>query len=606
MPEHAALQPRQSRVRISDVRPQVDCARYAVKRVVGEPVTVSAVVIADGHDQLRAELTFRLTGTRRWTRLPMLPSGEDPDRFVATFVTDRCGVWEFSVAAWIDVAATWRDELRRKVDAGQIDLAAELEEGTALLGTEIVDVGTGLATTAAVVASKTSLTRSLPVVAEPVLAEFGAWYELFPRSFGGFDGVRKVLPEIAELGFDVVYLPPIHPIGTTNRKGRNNTLVAAPGDPGSPWAIGGPDGGHKAVHPELGTLGDFDRLVARARELGLEIALDFALQCSPDHPWLTKHPEWFAWRPDGSIKYAENPPKRYQDIVNFRFDGPRSKQLWEALLGVVQHWVRHGVRVFRVDNPHTKPFAFWEWLITAVHRESPEVVFLAEAFTRPALMNTLAKLGFSQSYTYFTWRNEAAELAEYIEELSARADWFRPNFFVNTPDILHEYLQDGGQPAFEARTVLATTLSPSWGLYSGFERVERVAIARGSEEYINSEKYECRAGHVGGTLGPLIRRCNEIRRSSPVFRRVDNATFLGTAHDKVIAYAKGRGPDAILVCVNLDPYAFSECLVDVPGSLDLKSSFPVVDMLTGAEYEWHLGGNYVRLPPGGAHVMAVR
>jgi starch synthase (maltosyl-transferring) len=606
MPEHAALQPRQSRVRISDVHPQVDCARYPVKRVVGESVTVSAIVITDGHDQVRAELSFRLTGTRRWTRLAMLPSADDDDRFVAAFPVERCGVWEFSVAAWIDVAATWRDELRRKVDAGQADLTAELDEGAGILGEPITDAEAGLATTASVVASKTSLTRPLPVIVEPVLAAFGAWYELFPRSFGGFEGVRKALPEIAELGFDVVYLPPIHPIGTTNRKGRDNALVAGPGDPGSPWAIGSAEGGHKAVHPELGTMRDFDRLVAAARELGLEIALDFALQCSPDHPWLKKHPEWFSWRPDGSIKYAENPPKRYQDIVNFRFDGPRSKQLWEALLGVVQHWIAHGVRVFRVDNPHTKPFAFWEWLIAAVHRDAPDVVFLAEAFTRPAVMSTLAKLGFSQSYTYFTWRVTAAELTDYLQELGPRADWFRPNFFVNTPDILHEYLQEGGQPAFEARTVLAATLSPAWGLYSGFERVERVAVMPGSEEYLHSEKYECRAGRVGGALAPLIRRCNEIRRASPVFRRVDNATFLGTAHDKVIAYAKGRGTGAVLVCVNLDPCCFSECLVDVPGSLDLASSFAVVDLLSGAEYEWHLGGNYVRLPPGGAHVLAVR
>ena len=313
------------------------------------------------------------------------------------------------------------------------------------------------------------------MVVEPTLAAFGAWYELFPRSFGGFDGVRAVLPEIADLGFDVVYLPPIHPIGTTNRKGRNNVLSASPADPGSPWAIGGPEGGHTAVHPELGTLDDFDRLVARAGELGLEIALDFAVQASPDHPWLQKHPEWFSWRPDGSIKYAENPPKRYQDIVNFDFDGPEAKQLWEALLGVVEHWVDHGVHMFRVDNPHTKPFAFWEWLIETVHADHPEVVFLAEAFTRPAVMDTLAKLGFSQSYTYFTWRNSRRELEEYVSELAAKADWFRPNFFVNTPDIFHAYLQEGGRPAFAARTVLAATLAPSWGMYSGFERATGVA-----------------------------------------------------------------------------------------------------------------------------------
>ena len=597
---------RADRVLISQVSPQVDCARYAVKRVVGEPVEVAATVVADGHDQVRAELAFRLVGARRWTRVAMLPSRDDVDRFVATFVADGCGTWEFTVAAWIDLGASWRDELRRKVEAGQTDLAPELAEGAELLDTAIADAETGLATTASVVASKVSLPRRLRVVVEPTLAAFGAWYELFPRSFGGFDGVAKVLPEIAGLGFDVVYLPPIHPIGTTNRKGRNNSLVAAPDDPGSPWAIGSAEGGHEAVHPELGTLADFDQLVARARELGLEIALDFALQCSPDHPWLKKHPEWFSWRPDGSIKYAENPPKRYQDIVSFRFDGPQPKQLWEALLCVVQHWIAHGVRVFRVDNPHTKPFAFWEWLIASVHRDSPEVVFLAEAFTRPAVMSTLAKLGFSQSYTYFTWRNTAAELREYIEQLSGEADWFRPNFFVNTPDILHEYLQKGGRAAFEARTVLAATLSPAWGMYSGFERLERLAAQPGSEEYLDSEKYTCRDGKVGGPLAPLVERCNEIRRSSSVFRRIDNATFLETANDNLIAYAKGRGRDAIIVCVNLDTSSYAEGLAVVPDALDLPPAFAVVDMLSGAEYDWHAGGNYVRLPPGGAHVFAAR
>jgi starch synthase (maltosyl-transferring) len=408
------------------------------------------------------------------------------------------------------------------------------------------------------------------------------------------------------MGFDVVYLPPIHPIGTTNRKGRNNALVAAPDDPGSPWAIGGPDGGHKAVHPELGTLDDFDRLVERARELGLEIALDFAVQCSPDHPWLEKHPEWFAWRPDGSVKYAENPPKRYQDIVNVDFDSSRARQLWEALLGVVEHWIGHGVRVFRVDNPHTKPFAFWEWLITTVHEDHPEVVFLAEAFTRPAVMSTLAKLGFSQSYTYFTWRNTRTELETYIGELSAQTDWFRPNFFVNTPDIFHEYLQHGGQPAFEARTVLAATLSPSWGMYSGFERAAGVAMRPGSEEYRDSEKYQCTDGEVGGELSRLVRRCNEIRHASDVFRHVDNATFLETAHDRIVGYVKGRGTDAIIVCVNLDPHDDAEGLAILPATLDLPADFGVVDLLSGDRHEWRIGGNYLRLPPGAAHVLAVR
>ncbi|HEX4493654.1 MAG TPA: alpha-1,4-glucan--maltose-1-phosphate maltosyltransferase [Acidimicrobiia bacterium] len=605
MPERTPKEPRAPRLVLSDVRPQVDCARYAVKRVSGETVDVSAVAITDGHDIVRAELGYRAAGTRRWTRVPMLPTVEDSDRFAASFLVDAPGLWEFTVSAWIDRAATWRDELRRKVDAGQADVAGELAEGATLLAVDIPDAETGLATTASVIESKVSLTRALPVVVERPIAAFGAWYELFPRSFGGFAGVERALPEIADLGFDVVYLPPIHPIGTTNRKGSNNTLSAAAADPGSPWAIGGPEGGHKAVHPDLGTLADFDRLVLHAREFGLEIALDFALQCSPDHPWLKKHPEWFSWRADGSIKYAENPPKRYQDIVNFRFDGPKSKQLWEALLGVVQHWVAHGVRIFRVDNPHTKPFAFWEWLIASVHRESPDVVFLAEAFTRPAVMSTLAKLGFSQSYTYFTWRNDARELAEYVTELAGQSDWFRPNFFVNTPDILHEYLQHGGRAAFEARTVLAATLSPSWGMYSGFERIDNVAVAPGSEEYLDSEKYQLRVGKVGGALSSLVRRCNEVRRASPVFRRVDNVTFLASANDALLAYVKREGRDAVITCVNVDPVTYSEGLVHVPECFSTPV-FGVVDLLSGAEYEWHVGGNYVRLPPGGAHVLAVR
>jgi starch synthase (maltosyl-transferring) len=536
----------------------------------------------------------------------MVEAEDDPDRFGATFLVESTGRWEYTVGAWIDAAATWRDELRRKVEAGETELDAELAEGAELLGCELPDVTAGLDSTTEVRVSKASLARPLAVTVEPVVAAFGAWYELFPRSFGGFDGVRAVLPEIADLGFDVVYLPPIHPIGTTNRKGRNNALVATADDPGSPWAIGGAEGGHKAVHPDLGTLDDFDRLVARARELGLEIALDFAVQCSPDHPWLDKHPEWFSWRPDGSIKYAENPPKRYQDIVNVNFDSPDAKKLWEALRGVVEHWVDHGVHVFRVDNPHTKPYAFWEWLIGSIHEDHPDVVFLAEAFTRPAVMSTLAKLGFSQSYTYFTWRNTRAELEEYVGELAEQRDWFRPNFFVNTPDIFHEYLQAGGRPAFEARIVLAATLSPSWGMYSGFERAVGQALRPGSEEYRDSEKYECRAGEVGGVLGPLVRRCNEIRRASPVFRRVDDVTFVDAANDRLVAYVKGHGHDAVLVCVNLDPHADAEGLVSVPDSLGLPDRFGVVDLLSGDSHQWQVGGNYVRLPPGGAHVVALR
>jgi starch synthase (maltosyl-transferring) len=411
-----------------------------------------------------------------------------------------------------------------------------------------------------------------------------------------------VLPQLAELGFDVVYLPPIHPIGTTNRKGRNNALVAEPGDPGSPWAIGGPDGGHDAIHEELGTLKDFDRLVEDARKHGLEIALDFAIQCSPDHPWLQEHPEWFNRRPDGTLKYAENPPKRYQDIYNVNFDSEDWPGLWEALRDVVLHWCRHGVRAFRVDNPHTKSVPFWEWLIGEVRAEFPDTVFFAEAFTRPAMMTTLAKIGSSQSYTYFTWKNTKGELAEFLQMLLEWAPFYRPNFFVNTPDILHEYLQQGGPHAFEARLVLAATLSPSYGLYSGYEQFENVPVAAGSEEYLDSEKYEIKQRKLDGPLLPLVRKLNAIRRAEPALQRFENLRLLGTHGEHVFAYAKGA---EIAVAVNLDPRSPREDVVVVPPDIGLPEEFPVRDLLTGERYRWRIGRNYVGLGPGQSHLMKI-
>ncbi len=595
------------RIRIEDVRPRLDCGASAVKRTVGSTVAVSALVFADGHDTVRAELRYRPVGKgARWHRAPLASLPHDPDRYAGAFTADECGTWEFTVGAWIDAAATWRDELRRKVEAGQPDFAAELAEGAHLFGIEVPDAAAGLATTREVKRSPARPSRPLRVEVDSPLATFGAWYELFPRSFGGFRGVERVLPVLADAGFDVVYLPPIHPIGRTNRKGRNNALEADADDPGSPWAIGSDEGGHTEVHPDLGTIDDFDHLVGRAHALGLEIALDFAVQCSVDHPWLREHPEWFAWRPDGSVKYAENPPKRYQDIVNVRFDSEHWQELWRALLEVVQFWIAHGVRVFRVDNPHTKPLAFWEWLLAEVRHDRPDVVFLAEAFTRPAVMHALAKVGFNQSYTYFTWRNTRTELQDYVTELAGeRAEYFRPNFFVNTPDILHEYLQLGGRPAFEARLVLAATLSPSYGMYSGFERCEATPLRPGSEEYLDSEKYAVRAGEVGGALFPLAARLNEIRRAHPVFRDLRAVTFLETANEQLLAYARGSGTDTVIVCVNLDPVASTEGVAEVVDALDLPSQFPVTDLLTGERYEWASGRNYVRLPPGGAHVLEV-
>ena len=476
-----------------------------------------------------------------------------------------CGRWEYLVEAWSDRAATFRDELQRKVEAGQEDLSGELAEGEQLLGIVPLDVETALAST---VADKHGATKSelYGVEVDRELARFGAWYELFPRSFGGFAGVERVLPQIAELGFDVVYFPPIHPIGRSGRKGRNNTLPAKKGDPGSPWAIGAKEGGHDAVHPDLGTIEDFDRLVARAQEHNLVIALDFAIQCSPDHPWLKEHPEWFQHRPDGTIKYAENPPKRYQDIVNVDWESEDWQGLWEALRDVVLHWVGHGVRVFRVDNPHTKPLPFWEWLIREVRTLHPEVVFLAEAFTRPKMMATLAKAGFNQSYTYFTWKNTKAELIEYMTQL-VRSDlpqFFRPNFFVNTPDILHEYLQRGGRPAFEARLVLGATLSPSYGIYSGFEHVENVPLREGSEEYLDSEKYEVKKRTLDGPLLPLVRALNEARRANPALQRLDNLEFLETEQEQLIAYVKRERSNVVFCVVNLDPAAAQEGVCAVP------------------------------------------
>ena len=422
------------------------------------------------------------------------------------------------------------------------------------------------------------------------LARFGAWYELFPRSFGGFEGVAEVLPRLAELGFDVVYLPPIHPIGVTNRKGKNNALVAGPDDPGSPWAIGSALGGHDAIDPSLGTWADFDAMIDAAREASVEIAMDFAIQCSPDHPWLTEHPEWFYRRPDGTLKYAENPPKRYQDIYNVNFESENWRGLWQALRDIVLFWVGRGVRVFRVDNPHTKPIAFWEWLIADVRRKNHDVIFLAEAFTRPAKMTTLAKAGFAQSYTYFTWKNAKYELQEYVQQLLDWAPFYRSNAFVNTPDILHEYLQRGGPPAFHARLVLAATLSPSYGIYSGFESYENVPAAPGSEEYLDSEKYEVKRRTLDGALLPLISRLNAVRRSEPALQRVDNIRWLETENDQLIAYAKS---DRVICVVNLDPYGAREGVCVVPVSLGLPPAFEVRDLLTDVQFVWRAGRNYV-------------
>ena len=591
------------RIRIENVQPVIDCGRHPVKRTVGDRVEVSATIFRDSNDILGARLLYRGPGDT-FESVPLVPLGND--LFSGSFEVTELGRWQFTVEGWSDRFATWRDELRRKAEGGQEDLSSELAEGELLLGIPGLDVESALAST---VSDEHDLVRAdlYEIDVDREVARFGAWYELFPRSFGGFAGVEKVLPELADLGFAVVYLTPIHPIGRSWRKGRNNTLPPEPGAPGSPWAIGATEGGHDAIHPDLGTLADFDRMTATARELGLEIAIDLAIQCSPDHPWLTQHPEWFRHRPDGTIKYAENPPKRYQDIVNVNWESEDRKGLWKAIRDVVLHWMAHGVTVFRVDNPHTKPLPFWEWLIDEVRGVHPEVVFLAEAFTRPAMMRELGKIGFDQSYTYFTWRNTRAELTEYVTELATETvDYLRPNFFVNTPDILPEYLQSGGRPAFEARLVLAATLSPAYGIYSGYEQFENVPVEPGSEEYLDSEKYEIKERKIDGPLLPLVKKLNELRTAHRSLQRIDNVTFLESGNDHLIAYAKHSDPEMVVVVVNLDPFEAAEGLVNVDGPFGLPDSFVVQDLLTDVIYDWRTGGNYVRLEPGGAHVLHVR
>jgi starch synthase (maltosyl-transferring) len=584
------------RIQIQSLTPLVDCGRYPAKACVGDEVRVEATIVRDGHEVLGAALRTKPPGGRRWAEESMTDLGND--RWAASFAPGSSGRWSYRVEAWVDPVASFQWELRRKVEAGQADLSGELAEGAPLLEREGVTVEEALA---AGPGPRLELTRSetLGIAVDSTLARFGSWYELFPRSWGGFAGVERELPHFAELGFDVLYLPPIHPIGHTNRKGPNNALEAGAHDPGSPWAIGSEEGGHSAVHPELGTLEDFDRLVEAARGHELEIALDYAIQCSPDHPWLRDHPEWFHRRPDGTLKYAENPPKRYQDIYNVNFDSEDREGLWNALRDVMLFWIDHGVRVFRVDNPHTKPVPFWEWLIGEVRARDPEVVLLSEAFTQPAMMTTLAKAGFHQSYTYFTWKNTKGELYELMGQLLDWSPFLRPNFFTNTPDILHEYLQRGGRPAFEARLVLAATLSPSYGIYSGFESLENVPALAGSEEYLDSEKYEVKQRRLDGELLPLVRRLNEIRREHAALQRLENVRFLETENEQLIAYAK----DDVLVVVNLDPRRAQEGVTVVPAALGLPPAFAVRDLLTDDDHAWRIGRNYVRLDPGGAHVL---
>jgi starch synthase (maltosyl-transferring) len=590
------------RIVVSEVAPQVDCGRWPAKACVGDRVRVAATIVRDGHDPLRAVVRHR-RGRARWREEPLRFLGND--RFAGSFPVDAVGRWQFEIEAWVDRHAAWLDEHDRKVAAGQTDLAGELAEGQALFGPGDLDAWRAAAD-ALGGEDRPGAARSgpLPVEVERERARAGAWYELFPRSWGGLRGVAEVVPALAEHGFDVLYLPPIHPIGVTNRKGRNNTERAARGDVGSPWAIGAAEGGHDAIDPGLGDEDDLGALVETLRAHGMELALDLALQASPDHPWLAEHPEWFQHRPDGSLKYAENPPKRYQDIHNFDWDTKDQRGLWEAFRTVVLRWCVAGVTVFRVDNPHTKPIPFWEWLIAEVRKRHPETVFLSEAFTRPALTTLLAKAGFSQSYTYFTWKNTKPELVELVEQLREWSPYLRPNLWPNTPDILHATLQQGGRPAFECRLVLAATLSPSYGIYSGYERCENVPVQPGSEEYLDSEKYELRERSLDGPLLPLVTRLNEIRRAHPALTDagLERLTWLETESEQLLGYAKELDGDVVLAIVNLDPFAIHEGVCVVPWELGLHEPYDVVDALTGESYTWR-ARNYVRLGPGRSHVL---
>ncbi|MEU5895256.1 alpha-1,4-glucan--maltose-1-phosphate maltosyltransferase, partial [Streptomyces venezuelae] len=635
----AAAVPALVPVPVLDVQPAVDGGRRPAKAVPGETFEVTATVFAEGHGAVGADVVLLGPGGRRGPWTPMRELSPGSDRWGAEVTPDAEGRWTFHVESWTDPVTEWRRAAQIKVPAG-IDTGLMLEEGALLYERAARGAPEGPArrTLLSVLAAlqdeerspdarlaaalapeadavlaryplreRVSRSQAMPLLVERERALYGSWYEFFPRSEGAvveegappvpgtFRTAAERLPAIAGMGFDVAYLPPVHPIGTTFRKGPDNALTAGPDDVGVPWAIGSPEGGHDAVHPDLGTLDDFDAFVRRATELGLEVALDFALQCSPDHPWVEKHPEWFTHRPDGSIAYAENPPKKYQDIYPIAFDQDLPGLVAETVR-LLRFWMGHGVRVFRVDNPHTKPVAFWERVLAEINASDPDVVFLAEAFTRPPVMRALAQAGFQQSYTYFTWRNTKQELTEYLTELSAEtAAYLRPNLFVNTPDILPGYLQDGGRAAFEVRAVLAATLAPSWGMYAGFELCENTPARAGSEEYLHSEKYQLRprdwadAERAGYSLAPLITTLNRVRREHPALRLLRNLRFHEADNDAVIVYSKRAGQDTVLVVVNLDPHHTQEATVslDMPQlGLDWHESVPVRDELTGETYHW--------------------
>ncbi|MBU1726487.1 MAG: alpha-1,4-glucan--maltose-1-phosphate maltosyltransferase [Candidatus Omnitrophica bacterium] len=639
------------RVTIEKVLPEVDNGKYPIKRVPGQRVKVMAHIISDGHDEKTAFLHYSHASDKTWQEKELLLQYND--EYLGDFEIEKEGTYFYTVRSWIDHFKTWRSELEKKIAVKQ-DVAVDL-----LIGVSLIEEALGRAgkkdgeklsgyiekikrkgkdqIKAALSKELLELMKKYPekalisqyhneleVKVERDRASFSSWYEMFPRStsrvigkHGTFKDCEKLLPEIAGMGFDVLYFPPIHPIGVKNRKGKNNSIKATASDPGSPWAIGGKEGGHKAIHPELGSFEDFASLVAKAKKHGMEIALDIAFQCSNDHPYIKEHPEWFSWRPDRTIQHAENPPKKYEDIVPFNFRTDNWKELWEELKSIFIFWAQKGVRIFRVDNPHTKPVAFWEWLIAEVKKEYPDTLFLSEAFTRPKMMNMLAKVGFSQSYTYFTWRNTKHELVEYINDLTktAAAEFFRPNFWPNTPDILHEYLQKGGRPAFIIRLVLAGTISSNYGIYGGAYITCQNEPYPGKEEYVNNEKYELKNWNLNapGNIKKEVTLINKIRKENPAFQETNNISLRETNNPNIISYVKATRDlsSVILTVVNLDPRNTHAGLVSVPlGELGLPDDedYEVEDLLNNETYIWNGEWNYVELDPAitPAHIFRIK
>jgi starch synthase (maltosyl-transferring) len=625
---------RPSRVVIRGVHPELECGRFPIKRETGGSVIVEADIFADGHDAIAAVVRYRHEADEAWSEVPMDPL--ENDHWRAEFPTANLGQYLYTITAWVDPFRTWYQDFLKRVQAGQ-DVAVDLQIGADLLNaaserasgedaaklrgaaTRLTtsEVNEELADLACGYPDQENAThyKELRVSVDSIKARFSTWYEMFPRSAGTFKDCEALLPEIAAMGFDVLYFPPIHPIGQSFRKGKNNSKNAEPGEPGSPWAIGGKEGGHKSIHPDLGSPEDFRRLVRIARDNGIDIALDLAYQCSPDHPYVKQHPEWFRQRPDGTIQYAENPPKKYEDIYPFEFESLHWRALWEELKSVVEFWIDQGVRVFRVDNPHTKPFDFWEWMIRELKKKNPELIFLSEAFTRPNIMYRLAKLGFTQSYTYFTWRNTKEELADYLTELTQTEvrEFFRPNFWPNTPDILHESLQRGGPAAFRARLVLAATLCSNYGIYGpAYELYENVPRERGSEEYLNSEKYEIKKRnlHDPGSLRPFITLVNRIRRENGALQSNEGLRFHKVDNDQLLAYSK-QCPDTknlIVTVVNLDPVWKQSGFIELPVEelgIDVRQPYLMADLLTGRRFTWQGSRNYVELRPSElpAHIL---